>query len=196
MLNIFAQKLTSLLYGHSHLEDNRRSVYVYGFELLLSTTAAIISILIISTVFSCPLSGALFLLVFISLRLFSGGYHASTYGRCFLLTNFVYCLSAETAKLIIVFIPSDTFGIFHIALTFTAAIPIVLLSPVRNTKHPLSETRYNRNKLVARLVLLFWACLSFIMSLFLEGYYSSLITVTLTAVAVMMIIPKFIERRD
>lgn len=80
MLHTSAVSFTDFLYRHCNLPIGRKSVYVYGAELFFSTSFGTISILLIAVLAGQFISGILFLLVFISLRIFVGGFHASTYG--------------------------------------------------------------------------------------------------------------------
>lgn len=97
MLHSCAEYLTHTLYRHCPLSEEKRPVFVYGFELSLSTLSSILSIILLSIIFKNVYFSLLFLYIFFFLRLFSGGYHAPTYSRCFILTNaifvFVYLLS-------------------------------------------------------------------------------------------------------
>lgn len=196
MLNNCAVWLTKKLYDHCQLAENQRPVYIYGFELFLSTVSSMISILIISAIFFHIYSGCLFLAVFISLRLFSGGYHAETYGRCFILTNCVFLLSATSSCAILIFVPAGISRIVCMALSIAAGIVIFFLSPVRNQNHPLSEATYKKNRLIACVFACILSCASIVSLIFGAGsYYSILFSITLAAVAVMMIIPKLNERR-
>lgn len=78
MLHTSAVSFTDFLYRHCNLPIGRKSVYVYGAELFFSTSFGTISILLIAVLAGQFISGILFLLVFISLRIFVGGFHAST----------------------------------------------------------------------------------------------------------------------
>lgn len=195
MLNSLATKFTDDLYRHCHLNEARRPVYIYGFKLFLSTMSSVASILIVSAFLPHCFSGAMFLVVFISLRLFAGGYHAPTYGRCFVLSNCVYFISVGLTCSISVCTTSKTICILCVTLTLIAGITIFMLAPIRNKNHPLSETRYKRNRCVARILACIWVAISVAVSFSFIGYYAILMSVTLTAVAVMMIVPKIGERR-
>ena len=81
---------TEFLYRHCDLPVDCQDIYIYGSELFLSTSLSIISMLLISLVAGKPISGILFVLIFVGLRVFVGGFHAATYGTCFLLTNGVF----------------------------------------------------------------------------------------------------------
>ena len=196
MLNNCAVWLTKKLYDHCSLDEIKRPVYIYGFELFLSTASSIISILIISAIFFHIYSGCLFLAVFITLRLFSGGYHAETYGRCFILTNCVFLLSVAFSQVLLLFVQDGISRMICADMTITAGLTIFFLSPIRNQNHPLSETRYKKNRWIARILACVLSCASIISLVFGAGsYYPILFSVTLAAVAVMMIIPKLNERR-
>lgn len=196
MLNNCAVWLTKKLYDHCSLEEVKRPVYIYGFELFLSTASSMISILIISAIFFQIYSGCLFLAVFITLRLFSGGYHAETYGRCFILTNCVFLLSEALSQAIQLFVPDEMSRIVCAAMTITAGAVIFFLSPIRNQNHPLSEARYKKNRRIACILACILSCTSIVSLVFgASSYYPILFSVTLAAVAVMMIIPKLNERR-
>ena len=90
ILGIIASELTERLYRHCPLDPSKKAIYEYGIQLSLSTLASMCSIILLGILFGNPASAFLFLGVFFFLRLFSGGYHAPTYTRCFLLTNVVY----------------------------------------------------------------------------------------------------------
>ena len=90
MLHTCAVRFTEFLYKRCSFPASRQAVYVYGSELFFSTALSIISILLISFLAGKPISGILFVLIFVGLRVFVGGFHAATYGNCFLLTNGVF----------------------------------------------------------------------------------------------------------
>ena len=92
MLHSCAEYLTHTLYRHCPLSEEKRPVFVYGFELSLSTLSSILSIILLSIIFKNVYFSLLFLYIFFFLRLFSGGYHAPTYSRCFILTNAIFVL--------------------------------------------------------------------------------------------------------
>lgn len=93
MLHSCAEYLTHTLYRHCPLSEEKRPVFVYGFELSLSTLSSILSIILLSIIFKNVYSSLLFLYTFFFLRLFSGGYHAPTYSKCFILTNAIFAFA-------------------------------------------------------------------------------------------------------
>ena len=99
MLATIAARLTDQLYFRCPLDPSKKAIYEYGIQLSLSTLASMCSIVLLGLLLKNPASAFIFLGVFFFLRLFSGGYHAPTYARCFLLTNSVY-LAVGGSKLL------------------------------------------------------------------------------------------------
>ena len=79
MLHENANRLVNLLKKYHPLPDEERAIYVYGFELLISIITSMISIISVSMLINKPIYSLFFFLFFFILRLFCGGYHASTY---------------------------------------------------------------------------------------------------------------------
>lgn len=196
MLRTCAARLTDQVYKHCPLPEARRPVYLYGFELFLSTASSIVSILILSLLFSVFPSTLLFLLLFCSLRSFVGGYHAKTYFRCFLLTHFVYFSVLGAARLLLL-IPSEAFCfVLSAGLIVCSVIVMLILAPVKNANHPLSDSLYRKNRTIARALAPAVGVLSLLLLFLPEGQaWGVLSAVTLTAVAVMMIVPEIQKRR-
>lgn len=79
MLNNIATKISNIIIQKCQLSSDLIKIYTYGCELLISTGLGMMSVFLISCLLGRPLSGIIFLIVFVSLRLFCGGLHASTY---------------------------------------------------------------------------------------------------------------------
>ena len=194
MIERYSSFLTDKLLQHTHLNAAPRSVYQYGFELFLSTSASTTTILLMSASLSMIDKAVLFLVIFMPIRFFAGGYHASTYRNCFILTNSVYWLSLE-----VTFVIENLPGLFRLAILLTitvlSVITIDLFSPIRNSKHPLSQKRYLRNKIIARIISTLMGCGNILFLLLSQKKQIGLPSVTLMVIAVMMIIAKVKERR-
>ena len=71
LLNAWATNLADFVMLKAKVPLQRRSVFVYGCELMLSTCASIISIIVISILVRAPYSSITFLFVFMGIRFFS-----------------------------------------------------------------------------------------------------------------------------
>ena len=194
MLNRFANYLTDMMYKYFTTAHSSRPVYVYGFELLLSTGCSVASIMALSAVFSLVHYALLFLGVFMSLRLFNGGFHAKTYGKCFLVTNAVYLIVLLTSLFVQNIAQISMTG--YLLITVSAATVIYVLSPIKHVNHPLSERQYRHNQKIGRILVVVIAVANCILFFYPLPFINPvLISFTLMAVAIMMIIPQFTERR-
>lgn len=192
MLHSSALKLTDFLFTHCSIEASKRPVLVYGCELALSTVASFSSIVIISTLLGDILSSLLFIVVFFFLRLFAGGFHTSTYARCFIITNMVFLVAYGGSLLLEACVPSYV----NLGIGTLAGLLILCLTPVRNVKHPLSQAAYAKNKKISQILASLETAI-FVLMFFSGGatHYFVIFAASLAAVAFMMIIPKIAERR-
>lgn len=192
MLNACATALTDRLLCRFPRAQASRAVYIYGFELSLSSLAVMSSVFILSYLCGAVYTSITFSLIFVSIRLFSGGYHAKTYGRCFILSNAVYLACFSTAYLIQIL--RITF--FCPVLTLLSMAIVCVLAPVKHKNHPMSNTSYQKNRNIA---LAFTTCEG--LSILVAFFFSFMLHIvcmgstTMTAIAVLMVIPKIQERR-
>ena len=80
------------------IEEEMFDVYQYGFEIMISSAITMLSIMIIACIMDSPLIGILYFIISIPLKVTAGGYHAPTYGKCFLISNLEYIALSLTAK--------------------------------------------------------------------------------------------------
>lgn len=148
MLNKSANHLVSLLEKYYAFTEEERPVYIYGFELLLSTLSSMITIISISIIIGKPSYAMFFLLFFFSLRLFTGGYHAKTYLKCFITTNIIFIFTIFLTELVL-FI--EIKWIFSILVIISTAV-VWIFSPIKNNNHLCSDESYTKNKKRARFL--------------------------------------------
>ena len=188
MLQRCASQLVGFLYGKSELDQSKKAIYQYGTELTISTAAAVASILLLATLLGNLLWGVIFLVVFISFRLPGGGYHASTYRNCFILTNSVFL-----ASFILSLILRSTPNVIRNVLLLISCFAIWMLAPIPNPHHPVSERTLRKNKIIVRGMVVVDSLLMFLGELLLSMYSMFCIfTASVAAVAAMMILSKLL----
>lgn len=195
MLNRCACLLTDKLCRRGVVEEQKRPVFIYGFELLMSTLSSMVSIFIFSLLLGEPYASLCFFVAFMGLRFFAGGYHAPTYRLCFITSNSIFLLVFGAAWLI------DRWHMEPVLWGFLAFSLFILfwLSPVENPHHPISEATRRKNGRLARV----WAGL-LTAGLFLLAVAGEMevtrpvranLILSMTAVAVMIVIPTIQKRR-
>ena len=190
MLKRIASRLTDIICHHNHIPEERKPIYVYGLELLLSTSASVISILVISALFNRMIVGFVYLVTFLFFRMVCGGYHAKTYSRCFFSSIITYLLA--------MFFSTYLYNrLLMIIALIASCLVIVLWAPIPNSRHSLSERMKKRNRRLAIIAMLAVVVLAgsslFVMRRLTD--FVCIIVASMTAVAVLMIIEKMQERR-
>ncbi len=133
MLLKISEYVTNSFVNKKIINSNSADIYIYGFQLTLSTLFSIITIILISSLINF-LFGIIFCSFFMPLRFCAGGYHSKTYWNCFILTNlsFMFVLFVSTFYLpLIIYI----FNIF-LSLLFS----LWFKAPCINKNNPLSDT--------------------------------------------------------
>ena len=188
MLTFFSTKLALLIINKGGFSLEKKNTFIYSIELLISFMCSTASIIIISSIYGSIIYSLIFMLVFAGIRFFSGGYHAKTYFRCFILTNTVF---------VVVLIVShfeknhgSTLGL--LILTWISMLIIAFLSPIQNRNHPLSRKRRTLNGVVSKLYAIIILVLIHLMVLTeCDSFLFYLICTSFIAAAIMMIIPLF-----
>lgn len=142
MLLRISQEIVSSWCRSGIIPSNTKDAYVYGVQLLLSTTVNIIIIAIISCISHKPLAWIFFLIGFIPLRITAGGFHAKTPLRCMVSFCGIYtiCMIAS------LFLQGN---MLNVAILFNSTVTIMTVyafSPVPASNKPLSEYEKKRNR--------------------------------------------------
>ena len=82
MINWLSSLILDFIYGNSDLSSEIKDIYKYGIEITLSSVLNIVLVFGASIIIGDIIAGVMFLLIFVLLSSFTGGYHASTYLRC------------------------------------------------------------------------------------------------------------------
>lgn len=144
-------KVLGIFLNRKIIDEDMADVYRYGLEILFSSLCTTFSILIISFLLGSLELGILYLFLTIPLKLTAGGYHANTYKKCFLISNFTFAVLICVYKIISQYsIPITAWLI----VLYYSAFYIFIKAPVQNIHQPLSTVKVERNKRQARLYLL------------------------------------------
>lgn len=183
MLRLIANKCTDVLVNHGTIQREKKAVYIYGFELFWSTTFCIVSILTLGTVCGYPELAVGFLLYFIPIRVPAGGYHAKSYGQCFLLTNFIAIACVIVSKAL--WLVLDNEMVIWLMLAGSWGY-IWKYAPIISKKYPLEPERIAKNRRYAHMVLVVEMAVLMLVRICFYSCVFFTAAVTSCAVAVMM----------
>ena len=172
------------------IENSKREEIEYGLEVIFSTFLSLTMVLAISLFYRMIKECITFLAVFMPLRTYTGGYHASTHVRCF----FTLIIDMMAGALILYLYKTDIY-IISWSMIIVATIIVVVFSPVVHINHPMSRRQQIMSKkksivilLIDIIVLLFMAFRKQQILLF-SGAYG------LASIAISMMIAKYIKKR-
>lgn len=150
MFRNLAEDIAFLLIKNKIADIEKREIYIYGLEVILLNGGLLIAFLIISLLCGEMINFVAYLIFFLPLRLFSGGYHAETSERCFILSTIIYGISVAVTK----FLPI-LYKDFYWQISGIIAVSVTLFfAPLINKNNPLNKSQQKRNRIIVCLLLI------------------------------------------
>lgn len=150
MLHNLSMKLANSFFVKGFVQKEEDiEVYAYGLELLISTLASLLAVLILGACFGQFYPAIAFLLAFIPIRTYAGGYHAATHFRCFMTLMVVYGLDI----LLVAYLPQRHIVWIALTVSIISAVLVYWLSPIPDANKPISmEKRKNYREISIAIV--------------------------------------------
>lgn len=181
-MNYFATKILKFITDQNVISDEVtvQDFYKYGIEISISSLLNIILVLSLGILIHHLVESVIFLLVFILIRSFTGGYHADTYFRCNLLMCVTFIITVYVNT-----VTSDKISLTTalIMILFTEFI-VLVLGPIENKNKPIAISKRMRLKVLGLSISL---AKSIIGLIFLESYIGTMIIYTGLLIAILMI---------
>lgn len=114
-------------------EEERNEIIRYGLQSIKSTFAMIIVLSFIGCIFHVFAQSIIFLICFMSLRKYAGGYHADTQGRCYVISTIIFVTACGVMR----YVQMD-YDIFLVLQTLNLLL-LLLLVPVDNKNRKLEQ---------------------------------------------------------
>jgi len=152
MIESLAEKIAKYYERQSIIKNHDTELVKYGLFQLLSHIQYLLICLCFGLICHCVLECIVFFLCFSILRMFCGGFHASTEIRCFIVSFIAIVLSIFLIR----FFENHDYNLILIVLTIFALIITLLLSPVDNKNKPISITEKKKiHKVVVLIVFIY-----------------------------------------
>ena len=144
-----ANKVTESLINNGTINRADFELYRFGFEVGFAIIANILTTLAIGFLFSMPLESLLFLVAFIPLRSYVGGFHTSNHFRCYWLS----ILAVVAVLFAVRFVVSIYNPLVLIVISSICAIVMFILVPVQDANRPLEDIEIRVYGRRARIVI-------------------------------------------
>ena len=168
--------------------NDNQEIYAYGFEILINSLVSIILVLIIGLLKHDILNALIYLVVYCSIRICAGGYHANNNFTCILIFVLAYMFS---------FICVQMFNEPIVAFVIICMVVciVALLAPVDTPENPIltCERKVLKKKATIRTVLvsiLIFSNIIFELNLEISGSYAAL-----TYLGIVLLAGEFKNRR-
>lgn len=184
MLDKIAEICTLKLIKEKVINLDKKNIYLYGFQLFFSTTCSFISIILLSLLTGSGITGIIYLIIFMSLRITANGYHADTFLGCFIITNIFFVIYLILIEILPLILSIET----NIFLSFLCLLYIWIKAPIEHPNHLLSIKRKYKNRLAARMIALL-DCITIILFYSSNNnYIAYTIIIAIYIVTIMMLI--------
>ena len=188
MFHNLAVDIAFLLIKNKIVDIQQRNIYVYALEVILLNGSLLIVFLIASLLCGAMINFLAYLIFFLPIRIFSGGYHAKSIESCFVLSTIMYGLSIA----ITFFFPLLYQNWKWIIAGVISILVILVLSPMVNENNPLTESQQKRNRIIV-CILLAADLVVFILSYNFNWRIASNVLVFIVFDALLLLIGKVIS---
>lgn len=194
MIVKLSEMLLKFVLKNIRIEKEMIDIYRYGIELLVSTLINLALITIIGILINDIACSLVFLLGFIPIRSFCGGYHAKSYFKCNIVFSLSFVICCFCSNLMIFAFTKNYLLIIEIALIALSFPSILIFAPVKNTNKIVSS---NEAKKYKKISIIIFICISGIglITTYFGIKYGILLIVTLLLVSIMILIEIFEQRR-
>lgn len=186
MISKIIAKLVEYLYRKNIIDEDKKEIYQYGYEVLISGLTGFAIVMILGAIMKCFMESILFLAVFVPIRQLTGGYHADSYLKCnivFTVLFLIVILATEAMLTTILFV-----YIFILVGVFVLAV--YEFAPMENPNKPLDEGQKLLNRKIALAVSAIISVTSIIVY-FMNKRVAILIAMTLFGIAFLMFLEKY-----
>lgn len=186
MIGKLSSKISDLLIRKSVIDSEDQELYVYGFFILLSQILYFIIAVIFGIIFNVLLQSVVFYIAFQFIRKYAGGYHASTEGRCEIMS----ALSILACIVMIWLSRSYDFSLLLFCISLVAVLVIAVLCPLDTPEKPLSNKELKYFRKISWLILFIIAALIVVSYIFGWSYIFSPCCMSLILESILIIAGK------
>lgn len=185
MLQRVSEKMADYLVDNGTIDAVLVEVYQYGLELFFSCIITNLSVLLIACQIDSFWMGFLYFITSVPLRMTCGGYHAPTYGRCYLISNLSYIIVSLSARFLTAMRISK---IVWVLILFGSVVYLYGNAPVKNPNHPVSNTVLKKNKCLATVFLIMDCLILIPLYIWKEQFISvNFVVLTILSVAIFIL---------
>lgn len=132
MIDFVSRKILDWMIRNDAMKSQESEIYLFGIHQGIMSTINIITTIIIAAIMHMLLEGVVFILAYMPLRSYAGGYHARTERTCYILSVVLSFTLLSVCKVI----DMNWLLLFFLILSF---LIIWFISPVEDSNKPLEN---------------------------------------------------------
>lgn len=183
MVNKVSANVADFFLKNNIIHEKDTDLYIYGIHLIISSFLGISSILYCSIMIKKFMDSIIFLFCFITLRLYSGGYHADSYFKC----NLFFISTFLITEMAVIFTHANCKDFLSVGMFCTSFMILLKYAPMDNKNKRLSKLQKSRNKKISLIIFASLVVVSTLLKITVHNYYYN-IAVTVFSVTALMII--------
>lgn len=185
MISNLSNKVLNFLLEQKVIQDTEYETeyYKYGIEITISSILNIVIIIALGIILGVLKESIIFLICFIVLRQFTGGYHADSYLKC----NMYFALSFISLILIYKMTSTILTTFICILISFACIVLITTYCPIEHINKPLSHHKKVFNRIIAIIISLIY---SFIGTYLVSNFncFGAILIYTLLLITILIIL--------
>ncbi len=138
-------KIAELLEANKIINKNDMELYKYGLEIFIMTVVELGAVLLVSAIIGNFVETFIFLIGFMPIRIYAGGYHADTRLRCFLVLLMVYIFFS----ILLNRVEFINYKYLVMLISASGILSIALISPIKHKNKRITESEGIRYKTIA-----------------------------------------------
>ena len=191
MISKLSKNIALILFSEQIIDEEKMPVCAYGIELIISTVIGFMLVIFVGLMMNAVFHAFFFYLVFVGVRLFTGGFHAQSHFKCKI--TLVICS-------VFVLLASNQYRVLnesrlHVLLLAIYLACVFLFSPVEHINAPLTEQERKRNRGISIIMAIVLVVINELGYMVFPSI-SAVLTMSLFIIAVLMIVAKSKERGE
>ena len=178
-------KFVNMLINNNIIKKEDAEIYSYGFKELIFIIINIITTIVIGLIFNKVFEVILFMIIYLPIRVYAGGYHARTKLRCYIFSVLMLISVCYILKLNLL-----NNYLLIVILTIISSGIILYLAPVEDKNKPLDKIEikvYTKRTIRNLVIVLIVLCITLI---FNKINLSACICISLLCNGIMLILGK------
>lgn len=185
-MELIACCLAQQLTGKLKQDEKHLHIYQYAIQVLIEKWTGLGAALAIACFIGMPKEFLLFILIFMPIRSYGGGFHMKTYAGCFFASNLLITAILLAAK----YLPLYKYSYIWCPIALAALAGIQFMAPVLHINRPMRQEEMDRCRSCVRKITAAIAGLLLVLAMKNYSKQVFMITETVSVSFIMMIVGK------